>query len=107
MNYEKRVQEAVREIVTGGLAESAHDLSDGGLAVALAESSFGPAAVGAEFDLESDLRTEFLLFHEAPSRILLSTERIDEVPRSTASRRWSPAKRSRVGSRSAIAVRRC
>ena len=47
MDYEKRVQAAVREIVAQGLAESAHDLSDGGLAVALAECSFGPAGVGA------------------------------------------------------------
>ena len=37
MDYEKRVQAAIREIVNAGLAESAHDLSDGGLAVALAE----------------------------------------------------------------------
>ncbi len=40
MDYEKRVQPAIREIVTAGLAESAHDLSDGGLAVALAECQF-------------------------------------------------------------------
>ena len=33
----------IREIVAAGLAESAHDLSDGGLAVALAECCFGPA----------------------------------------------------------------
>jgi phosphoribosylformylglycinamidine synthase subunit PurL len=32
---------AMREIVAAGLAESAHDLSDGGLAVALAECCFG------------------------------------------------------------------
>jgi len=51
----------------------AHDLSDGGLAVALAESSFGPAAVGAEIHLDSDLRPELLLFHEGPSRVLIST----------------------------------
>ena len=37
MDYEKRVQAAIREIVNEGLAESAHDVSDGGLAVALAE----------------------------------------------------------------------
>ena len=37
MDYEKRVQAAIREIVNAGLAESAHDLGDGGLAVALAE----------------------------------------------------------------------
>jgi phosphoribosylformylglycinamidine synthase len=73
MEYEKRVHEAIREILSQGLAESAHDLSDGGLAVALAECSFGPDGIGAQLDLASDLRPEFLLFHEAPSRILIST----------------------------------
>ena len=33
MEQEKRVQAATREIVNAGLAESAHDMSDGGLAV--------------------------------------------------------------------------
>ena len=47
MDYEKRVQAAMREIVRAGLAESAHDLSDGGLAVALAECSFGADSIGA------------------------------------------------------------
>jgi len=50
------VQVAIREIVAAGLAESAHDLSDGGLAVALAECSFGPAEIGAAIDIDSDLR---------------------------------------------------
>ena len=53
MDYEKRVQDAIREIVAAGLAESAHDLSDGGLAVALAECCFGPAGIGAQIDLDS------------------------------------------------------
>jgi phosphoribosylformylglycinamidine synthase len=73
MEYEKRVHDAMREILSEGLAESAHDLSDGGLAVALAECSFGPAGIGAQLDVDSDLRPEFLAFHEAPSRILIST----------------------------------
>ncbi len=67
------MQAAAREIAASGLAESAHDLSDGGLAVALAESSFGPANIGAAIDLDSDLRPELLLFHEGPSRVLIST----------------------------------
>src|SRR5262249_39569991 len=73
MQQEKRVQEAIREIVGGGLAESAHDLSDGGLAVALAECCFSAAGIGAQVDLASDLRPELLLFHEGPSRVLIST----------------------------------
>ncbi len=73
MDYEKRVQSAIREIVGAGLAESAHDVSDGGLAVALAECGFGPAGIGAQIDIPSDLRPEFLAFHEGPSRIIIST----------------------------------
>jgi phosphoribosylformylglycinamidine synthase len=68
------VQFAIRKIIAEGLAESAHDLSDGGLAVALAECSFGPNEIGALIDVDSDLRPEMLAFHEAPSRILISTE---------------------------------
>ena len=77
MDYEKRVHEAMREIVAAGLAESAHDLSDGGLAVAAAECCLG--GVGAALDFASDLRPEFLLFHEGPSRILISTASPDAV----------------------------
>jgi phosphoribosylformylglycinamidine synthase subunit PurL len=73
MDYERRVQQTIRELVREKAVESAHDLSGGGLAVALAECSFGKAQVGAAIDLDSDLRPELLLFHEAPSRILVST----------------------------------
>jgi phosphoribosylformylglycinamidine synthase len=79
LDYERRVQAAIREIVREGLAESAHDLSDGGLAVAVAECSFGPAQVGARLDLDSGLRPELLLFHEGPSRVLLSTGQPEKV----------------------------
>ncbi|MCS7314436.1 MAG: phosphoribosylformylglycinamidine synthase subunit PurL [Bryobacterales bacterium] len=82
MEHERRVQAAVREIVSEGLAESSHDVSDGGLAVALAECSLG--GVGAEVDLPGDLRPEFLLFHEGPSRIVLSTRRPEAVERIAA-----------------------
>jgi phosphoribosylformylglycinamidine synthase len=74
MEYERRVQAAIRELVRGGIVESAHDISDGGLAVAIAESSFGEQGIGADIRLESDLTPELLLFHEGPSRILVSTE---------------------------------
>ena len=79
LDREKRVQTAIREIVEEGLAESTHDLSDGGLAVALAECSFGSAQIGAQIDLDSHLRPEILLFHEGPSRILISTARPKRV----------------------------
>jgi phosphoribosylformylglycinamidine synthase subunit PurL len=82
LDYEKRVQSAAREIVTQGHAESAHDLSDGGLAVALAECSMH--GFGASIDLSTDLAPELALFHEAPSRILFSTatpEAIEKIAR--------------------------
>ncbi|HML17441.1 MAG TPA: phosphoribosylformylglycinamidine synthase subunit PurL [Bryobacteraceae bacterium] len=71
LDYEKRVQAAIREIVNAGLAESAHDLSDGGLAVALAESASD--GMGASIEISTGLRPELALFHEGPSRILVST----------------------------------
>jgi phosphoribosylformylglycinamidine synthase II len=82
MDYEKRVQAAIREMVIGGCVESAHDLSDGGLAVSLAECSSG--GVGAAAEISGELRPEIALFHEGPSRILVSTavpERIEKMAR--------------------------
>jgi phosphoribosylformylglycinamidine synthase subunit PurL len=79
MDYEKHVHQAIREIVAAGLAESAHDLSDGGLAVALAESSFGTSGLGASIQVPTANRQEIHLFHEGPSRILLSTSQAENV----------------------------
>ena len=77
MDYEKRVQAAIREAVRAGLAESSHDLGEGGLAVALAECS--AAGMGAAISLQTDLRPEFALFHEGPSRVLISTAEPEAV----------------------------
>jgi len=82
MDYEKRVQRAMRAIAQAGLAESAHDLSDGGFAVALAECSFG--GVGARVKLDTTLRPELALFHEGPSRIMISTADAEGVARIAA-----------------------
>jgi phosphoribosylformylglycinamidine synthase len=65
-----KVMEANRQ----GLIESSHDLSDGGLAVSLAESAFG-GALGAEINLGSlpqDLSNEALLFAESHSRFVVT-----------------------------------
>ena len=80
MDYEKRVQTAIREIVNAGLAESAHDLGEGGLGIALAECCSG--GMGAKIHLATDLQPELGLFHEGPSRVLLSTadqEAVQEI----------------------------
>jgi phosphoribosylformylglycinamidine synthase len=79
MDYEQRVQATIRELVRAKAVSSAHDLGEGGLAVALAESSFGHAHIGADIRLDSDLAKELLLFHEGPSRILVATENPENV----------------------------
>jgi phosphoribosylformylglycinamidine synthase len=79
MDYEKRVQATIRALVRARLVESAHDLSDGGLAVALSECCFGPNGIGADITLDSELAPEMLLFHEGPSRILVSTSQPEAV----------------------------
>ena len=72
MEFEKKVHSAVREMVLERAVESAHDVSDGGLAWAIAESSFRNG-VGLDASLDSDLRPELLLYHEGPSRVVVST----------------------------------
>jgi phosphoribosylformylglycinamidine synthase len=71
MDYEKRVQSAIREVVRAGLAESSHDVGSGGLAVALAEACAN--GIGAAVEVKSSLRPELALFHEGPSRVVIST----------------------------------
>jgi phosphoribosylformylglycinamidine synthase len=75
LNREVAVQKACLAAAEAGLLASAHDCSDGGLAVALAElcfSSLGRDAIGAEVDLKGPLGPTSLLFSESPSRIVIS-----------------------------------
>jgi phosphoribosylformylglycinamidine synthase len=74
LDSESAVQELVRTAAARGLLRSAHDLSDGGLGVALAESLFGPLGetMGAAVSLETRRRAEAVLFSESQSRILVS-----------------------------------
>ena len=78
LEREVAVQKACLEAAEAGLLTSAHDCSDGGLAVALAEwsfSSLGRDAIGARVDLEGTLSPTSLLFSESPSRIVISFDR--------------------------------
>ena len=72
---ELAVQRACLAAAEAGLLLSAHDCSDGGLAVALAESCFsslGREAIGADVNLEGALDSTTHLFSESPSRIVIS-----------------------------------
>jgi phosphoribosylformylglycinamidine synthase subunit PurL len=87
LDFEVGVQSACREAIAEGLLSSAHDCSDGGLAVAAAESTTGPwglpeddaasdvPAIGCRLELPSvwrGLRADAALFGESQSRILVS-----------------------------------
>jgi phosphoribosylformylglycinamidine synthase len=75
LELEKAVQETCLRAAAEGLLRSAHDCSDGGLAVALAESCFstqGRALVGAEVELPGEFGAAAQLFSESPSRIVVS-----------------------------------
>lgn len=71
--FEKRLHESVRALIQAGLCRSAHDLSDGGLGVALAESIIGaPAGLGASIEITNDQRIDVTLFNESQSRAIVS-----------------------------------
>jgi phosphoribosylformylglycinamidine synthase len=75
LQAEKRLHAFMAEAAAQGLLRSAHDLSEGGLAVALAECGLtadGPR-LGGRFDLGDVPRADVALFSESPSRMLVST----------------------------------
>ncbi len=78
LDYERELalQNVLRELIRAGLVRSAHDCSEGGLAVALAEACFNPAGrLGAEIDLSAAgaPRLDQILFNESQSRVVIST----------------------------------
>jgi phosphoribosylformylglycinamidine synthase len=80
LDYEKRVQQACLKLIKSGIVKSAHDCSEGGLAVALAEcclTSGNNLRLGAEIEIQDNLREDALLFGETQSRIILSLEEKD------------------------------
>jgi len=71
LSWESSVQQCCLAAARSGLLSSAHDCSEGGLAVAVAESCM-VGGTGAILNLESDLRIDSLLFGESQSRIIVS-----------------------------------
>ncbi len=71
---EKAIQQACLEAIESGIIKSAHDCSEGGLAVTLAESCISNKnrMLGASIKLDENIRKDAVLFGEAPSRIAVS-----------------------------------
>ncbi len=80
---ERRLIDAVLESITTGLVRSAHDCSDGGLAVTLAESAMSDREHQFGFDVDlsawATLPHRALLFGEAHGRVVLSTTQAESV----------------------------
>jgi phosphoribosylformylglycinamidine synthase II len=78
LDEELRLQALVREAIGDGLLASAHDCSDGGLAVTLAESAFR-SDIGIDCaEVPTDgLRADMALFAETQSRIVVSVAPAD------------------------------
>ncbi len=76
LDLELKVQQTCLQLVDKQLLNSAHDCSDGGLSVTIAESCFSSLnrkSIGAEINLsDEDLDTTTQLFSESPSRIVIS-----------------------------------
>jgi phosphoribosylformylglycinamidine synthase subunit PurL len=80
---EVKLQNSVRDLIREGLVQSAHDCSEGGLAVALAECSFNPERLfGADVALNAgETPAATVLFNESQSRVVISVapEKLDKA----------------------------
>ena len=74
---EKLLHQVLLEVLGQQLAQSVHDLSEGGLLTALAECCFD-LRLGLEMDAETSLRPDHYLFSETPSRAVVSVGSEDE-----------------------------
>ena len=74
LKQEAALQRALLEMIAAGLVDSAHDCSEGGIAVTLAESAM-PLSMGLTVNLTSQgLPPEFVLFGEDASRVVISCD---------------------------------
>jgi phosphoribosylformylglycinamidine synthase len=79
LQAEKKAQEVCIEAIENGLLRSAHDISEGGLGVCVAECTFlGEDRMGCTLHLHDHIDSDALLFGETQSRILVSTKPEDK-----------------------------
>jgi len=76
IEFESKLQANLLKLIRQGNLKSAHDCSDGGLAVALAECCISNREqfVGAQVSLGDSVRPDCLLFGESQSRVIISCE---------------------------------
>ncbi len=76
LEHEKRVGDFVRELIRAGTATACHDLSDGGLGIALAEMAMA-SGIGAKVTELNDENLAAVFFGEDQGRYLVTISRDD------------------------------
>ena len=87
MALEIRVQETVLQAIEKGWMASVHDVSEGGIGIALAESAIA-GGMGATVEIPSNLKKDRVLFSESQSRFLVSfkKEHLENVEKALKAR---------------------
>ncbi|MFC1848154.1 phosphoribosylformylglycinamidine synthase subunit PurL [Chloroflexota bacterium] len=103
LDLEKRLQKCCLEAIGRGIIHSAHDCSDGGLAVALAESCIA-GGIGVKAKWKITGRTDTELFGEAQSRIVVSLKqsRLNDLRKLAAMHRVPLKELGNVGGKSFV-----
>jgi phosphoribosylformylglycinamidine synthase len=71
LEEEYALQEQVKMLIRQGVLQSAHDVSEGGLFVALMESAMA-GSLGFDITTDAEIRTDALLFGESQSRVVVT-----------------------------------
>ncbi len=78
LDYEYRIQEAVKGLIRGRMIRSAHDVSDGGLYITLVECAM-PRNLGFDITSPAEIRKDAFLFGEAQSRVVVTVNQAMET----------------------------
>ncbi len=77
LEKEYALHQIVKDLIQGELINAAHDCSDGGLFIALAEMAF-PRGLGFDIVTDSEVREDAFLFGEAQGRIVVTVSEEQE-----------------------------
>ena len=73
LEKEYAMHQVIKQLISQSLIASAHDVSDGGLYIALLESAM-PNSLGFNMETEADIRKDSFLFGEAQGRVVVSVK---------------------------------
>ena len=71
LNFEYKLQKLIKELIQYSLIRSAHDVSDGGLFIALLESAM-PKEFGFDITSDAEVRKDAFLFGESQGRVVVT-----------------------------------